>query len=137
MYLNMRTVPQPPRWLAPFLFWRSEDNYPAPMESKSQGFNEKGPVSDGKRRLFQRRTPIQPIPPTRNERGEIIFSSRVDASFRDGYERYRNAFGRKRKEKLEAQQRTGSSWLTSRWSSRHKPRVSGEEKESERHPKAT
>lgn len=55
------------------------------------------------------------MPPTQNERGEIIFSSRVDAEFRDGYERYRRAFERKRREKLEAQQQAQPS-IWSSWS---------------------
>lgn len=40
-----------------------------------------------------------------NPRGEMIFSARVQADFRQGYERYRNAYEQKRQEKLQAQQR--------------------------------
>lgn len=43
---------------------------------------------------------IPPIPPTTNPRGELIFSSRVDKTFKEGYERYRAAFERRRAEKL-------------------------------------
>ncbi|KAH7882871.1 hypothetical protein F5I97DRAFT_1938805 [Phlebopus sp. FC_14] len=43
--------------------------------------------------------PISPIPPATNPRGELIFSSRVDRSFRESYERYRAAFERKRQER--------------------------------------
>ncbi|KAJ3746390.1 hypothetical protein DFH05DRAFT_941362 [Lentinula detonsa] len=43
--------------------------------------------------------PISPIPPTLNPRGELIFSSRIDRSFRESYERYRAAFERKREVK--------------------------------------
>lgn len=39
------------------------------------------------------------IPPSNNPRGELIFSSRVDRGFREGYERYRSAFERRREEK--------------------------------------
>lgn len=39
------------------------------------------------------------IPPTSNPRGELIFSGRVDRTFREGYERYRAAFERRRIEK--------------------------------------
>lgn len=39
------------------------------------------------------------IPPTTNPRGELIFSGRVDRAFREGYERYRAAFERRRVEK--------------------------------------
>ncbi|ODN78280.1 hypothetical protein L202_03927 [Cryptococcus amylolentus CBS 6039] len=42
------------------------------------------------------------IPPSSNPRGELIFSSRVDRSFREGYERYRSAFERRREEKQRA-----------------------------------
>ena len=65
-----------------------------------------GPFSDGRRprSIFSHHgTPR--TSPTQNERGELIFSSRVDHEFREGYERYRNAFERKRREKLKAQQR--------------------------------
>jgi len=44
-------------------------------------------------------TTIPQIPHSSNPRGELIFSSRVDRSFRESYERYRAAFERKRDEK--------------------------------------
>ena len=135
MYLNMRTVSRPPRWLAPLLFWRKTAAPPSATPSHIP--NENDTASLGPRRLFQRRTPIQPVPPPHNERGEILFSSRVHASFRDGYERYRNAFERKRKEKLEAQRRSRPSWFTYLWSTPAKPAPPASEKEAERHAKAT
>lgn len=46
------------------------------------------------------------IPPSSNPRGELIFSSRVDRGFREGYERYRSAFERRREEK-ERKERAG------------------------------
>ncbi|KAH7915900.1 hypothetical protein BJ138DRAFT_996917 [Hygrophoropsis aurantiaca] len=56
--------------------------------------------------------PISPIPPTTNPRGELIFSSRVDRSFRDSYDRYRAAFERKRDERERAAaMKTWSGWL--------------------------
>ncbi|KAG6892617.1 hypothetical protein C0992_013210, partial [Termitomyces sp. T32_za158] len=42
--------------------------------------------------------PIPAIPPATNPRGELIFSSRVDRAFREGYERHRAAFERRREE---------------------------------------
>ncbi|KIM28260.1 hypothetical protein M408DRAFT_329602 [Serendipita vermifera MAFF 305830] len=39
---------------------------------------------------------IPPIPPSTNPRGELIFSSRVHAPFREQYERYRENYERKR-----------------------------------------
>jgi hypothetical protein len=40
--------------------------------------------------------PLAPIPPTSNPRGELIFSSRVPASFTAAYVRHRAAFERRR-----------------------------------------
>lgn len=57
-------------------------------------------------------TTIPPIPHTTNPRGELIFSSRVDRSFRDSYERYRSAFERKRDERQRlADARTWWGWF--------------------------
>ncbi|GFZ48356.1 hypothetical protein JCM24511_06104 [Saitozyma sp. JCM 24511] len=44
-------------------------------------------------------TVMAQIPPSSNPRGELIFSSRVDRAFREGYERYRAAFERRREER--------------------------------------
>ncbi|WRT70455.1 uncharacterized protein IL334_007453 [Kwoniella shivajii] len=54
------------------------------------------------------------IPPSSNPRGELIFSSRVDKGFREGYERYRAAFERRREEKAreEARRNGHARWLT-------------------------
>ncbi|KAM0752325.1 hypothetical protein T439DRAFT_205579 [Meredithblackwellia eburnea MCA 4105] len=43
-----------------------------------------------------RGVPLAPIPPATNPRGELIFSSRVSAQFREGYERYRGEWERRR-----------------------------------------
>lgn len=51
------------------------------------------------------------IPPAQNSRGELIFSSRVSPDFRQGYERYRAAFERRRAEKMAAKR--AQSWK--RW----------------------
>ncbi|CAO1619750.1 unnamed protein product [Sympodiomycopsis kandeliae] len=61
-----------------------------------------------------RRMVIPPIPPSNNPRGEIIFSTKVAPTFREGYERYRNAFERRRKEKLVATQSQSafSTWVS-------------------------
>ncbi|KAH7105932.1 hypothetical protein BKA62DRAFT_688402, partial [Auriculariales sp. MPI-PUGE-AT-0066] len=53
--------------------------------------------------------PLQPIPPSSNPRGELIFSSRVSQQFRDGYDRHRTAFERRREEKERAAK--ARSWL--------------------------
>lgn len=69
-----------------------------------------------------RRVPIPPIPPSKNPRGEIIFSSRVSPGFREGYERYRNAFEKRRAEKLEAAAHE-ASWRIARWWRRTTARI--------------
>ncbi|KAK8850321.1 hypothetical protein IAR55_004238 [Kwoniella newhampshirensis] len=58
-------------------------------------------------------TVMPSIPASTNPRGELIFSSRVDRSFREGYERYRAAFERRREEKAreEARIHGGAGWL--------------------------
>ncbi|GAA5935333.1 hypothetical protein JCM10213_004005 [Rhodosporidiobolus nylandii] len=66
-----------------------------------------------------RGVPIPPIPPAQNPRGEIIFSSRVSPQFREGYERYRGEWEKRRAEARRLQRgREGGwrSWLTPwRW----------------------
>lgn len=49
--------------------------------------------------------PIPPIPPAQNPRGELIFSSRVNPAFREGYERYRGEWERRRTENKEQEKR--------------------------------
>lgn len=61
-----------------------------------------------------RRMQIPPIPPSTNPRGEIIFSNKVAGPFREGYERYRNAFERRRKEKLQLQEEE-ARWRIVKW----------------------
>ncbi|BGP55531.1 hypothetical protein JCM8202v2_003136 [Rhodotorula sphaerocarpa] len=48
--------------------------------------------------------PLPPIPPSQNPRGELIFSSRVTPQFREGYERYRGEWERRRSEARKQQQ---------------------------------
>lgn len=54
-----------------------------------------------------RRLHIPTIPPSSNPRGELIFSSKVSNQFREGYERYRAAFERRRAEKMEERRKSG------------------------------
>jgi len=96
MYLNLR---QPPRNI--FTFFRnassSHSSPPSPLRSPTS------PRPPSPTRPLSKRSPsavpIMPIPPSSNPRGELIFSSRVDRSFRDSYDRYRSAFERRREEK--------------------------------------
>lgn len=62
--------------------------------------------SRARRRSSSTSRPIPPIPPAANPRGELIFSSRVDRGFREGYERYRSAFEKRRSER----ERDASIW---------------------------
>ena len=114
MYLNMRTVRSWPSWITWISFLRGSK---ATSSTSTDERPARGPYNTSGTRsthTFQRRATMPKVPPTRNDRGEIIFSSRVDTEFREGYERYRNAFERKRREKLEAQ-RLASVTYRSRW----------------------
>jgi len=99
MYLNLR---QPPlRSRIPFTFFRSAPSSHNPPPSPLRPPTSPRPPSPT-RPLSKRSpsaVPITPIPPSSNPRGELIFSSRVDRSFRDSYDRYRSAFERRREEK--------------------------------------
>ncbi|GAA6064474.1 hypothetical protein JCM10212_001823 [Sporobolomyces blumeae] len=59
--------------------------------------------------------PIPPIPPAQNPRGELIFSSRVSPTFREGYERYRGEWERRRKEAKDLARHEKAK--SSRWTS--------------------
>ncbi|KAF7366332.1 Sporulation-specific protein spo7 [Mycena sanguinolenta] len=54
--------------------------------------------------------PIPPMPPSSNPRGELRLSSRVDRTFREGYERYRANFERKRAQQERARAQA-ESWV--------------------------
>lgn len=60
------------------------------------------------------------IPPSSNPRGELIFSSRVDPHFEEGYKRYRAAFERRREERAREEARLAGPWW-SRWLRRRRP----------------
>jgi len=87
MYLNMRL----PRfsllayipWYNPFPSTSTTTPPQAPKLARRQSTN----------------TVMATMPLSSNPRGELIFSSRVDKTFREGYERYRAAFERRREEK--------------------------------------
>ncbi|WFD45046.1 hypothetical protein MPSI1_003723 [Malassezia psittaci] len=142
MYLNMRTATTPSGWVMPFQFWRSVgvSNNTVTPDTVPPATSDKSFVRRSGRRIFRRRNLVDSIPPTRNERGEIMFSSRVSANFREGYERYRNAFERKRREKLQTQQY--SSYLSlylSPFRTRSSPAALDEktDRNSRQHPKGS
>ncbi|KAG5635012.1 hypothetical protein H0H81_012729 [Sphagnurus paluster] len=135
MYLNVRKPPlrsQFPLNPLAFFFPRPAEHEPttAPSTprtptptppptppSASTASNDSSPVTRTlpPRRLSPRpkpptSLPIPAIPPASNPRGELIFSSRVDRSFRDAYERYRASFERKRTAK-ERERRLATSYL--------------------------
>ncbi|KIJ62077.1 hypothetical protein HYDPIDRAFT_114914 [Hydnomerulius pinastri MD-312] len=92
MYLNVRKPPLRSK----FSFNPSSLLFPRPqpsLEAGNRSSTQSSPTDRGTS------VPISPIPPTTNPRGELIFSSRVDRSFRESYERYRAAFERKRQER--------------------------------------
>lgn len=105
MYLNVRKPPLRSKIsLNPIslLFPRPESSH----ESASRSLTRSSPSSPTDRGTS---VPIAPIPPAANPRGELIFSSRVDRSFRESYERYRAAFERKRQERERTD--TTGTWL--------------------------
>ncbi|KAK7678029.1 hypothetical protein QCA50_018969 [Cerrena zonata] len=114
MYLNVR---QPPlRSKLPFnpfslLFPRTSPTAPQSPPSSPSSPRRRSP-SPNRTTKRSSSVPISPIPPSSNPRGELIFSSKVDRSFRECYDRYRAAFERRRVEKdRAAYQATWTGWL--------------------------
>lgn len=96
---------------------------PAPLKavSNTSTANEKRPP--GGHRPSTRRvsnsshTVMAQIPPSANPRGELIFSSRVDPHFEEGYKRYRSAFERRREERAKEEAKMKGPWWL-RWAYR-------------------
>lgn len=110
MFLNVR---QPPlRSKIPFnpflfLFPRTAPSTPTSPSSTSR---RRSPSPAPSKRSSS--VPIAPIPPASSPRGELIFSSRVDRSFRESYERYRTGFERHRDAHERADfERTWIGWI--------------------------
>jgi hypothetical protein len=117
MYLNVRHRPLRSRLLFKpfsFLFHRG---------SAEEGRHEHGASTVPRTPSPDRRTPkrgtsvpIPPIPPAKNPRGELIFSSRVDKSFIESYERYRTGFERiKEESEQRALAQTWYGWRVWPW----------------------
>ncbi|CAE7136606.1 unnamed protein product [Rhizoctonia solani] len=100
LHLNVRTQPMGPPGPLKYLFPRPTP--PTTPTSSTTQLLRKGTI---------RKAQLNPIPPTNNPRGELIFSSRVDRSFREAYERYRSVWERKREEHLAANRRSWLAWL--------------------------
>ncbi|WVR08398.1 hypothetical protein IAU60_005453 [Kwoniella sp. DSM 27419] len=86
---------------------------PQPLNTSGKPFlGGKGGVTATARKASGSSNVMATIPPSTNPRGELIFSSRVDRMFREGYERYRAAFERRREEKArEEARRTAKGWF--------------------------
>jgi hypothetical protein len=97
MHLNMRRAPRSMFSFLPLSFKSSSSSTPPTTIGRSA--SPKGKLGSSTPQV------IPPIPPTSNPRGELIFSSRVDRSFKEGYERYRSAFEKRREEKMKEQRR--------------------------------
>jgi len=101
MYLNVRTQSTTPlRSVFPFFF---SESTATSMASQSTGKADPyGRDPTGPYPI------IPPIPPSQNPRGELIFSSRVEKSFRERYEYYREGFEKRRTSPASS---TGSKFL--------------------------
>lgn len=109
MYLNVRHKPLRSRiTLNTLSLFRRDPPEASPGLARA--------ASPDRRRKRGTSVPIAPIPPTNNPRGELIFSSRVDRTFRESYEKYRAKFERRRvvKEEYEFAQ-TWRGWRAWPW----------------------
>ncbi|OCF58437.1 hypothetical protein L486_04470 [Kwoniella mangroviensis CBS 10435] len=144
MHLNMRRPKSSFLTYIPFLRNSSPSASPVtpassnPLNQSSKPFlGGKGqPVtssasSASSRKVSNSANVMATIPPSSNPRGELIFSSRVDKSFREGYERYRAAFEKRREEKQKEESRLNLNstnwflWTTSTSTSASKNHGSG------------
>ncbi|KZT18881.1 hypothetical protein NEOLEDRAFT_1142800 [Neolentinus lepideus HHB14362 ss-1] len=125
MYLNVRQPPLRSKLplytlLSRFLSRSSSSSAPAPSTPPSpptRTARSHSPSPSTTRRSPSMNPTIPSIPPSTNPRGELIFSSRVDKHFREGYERYRNSFEKKRGERERAAwERTWGGWVWSKLS---------------------
>lgn len=98
MYLNVRTPPPKAPWPLSLALPAQNSDITPPVQHITRGRSEASPRGNGRRV-----TTIPPIPPSTNPRGELIFTSRVDKNFRESYERYRDAFERRRNERALAE----------------------------------
>ena len=101
MALNMRLSPTTPLSYLIKLFPKTSTNNSTNINTTSKSMYGSN-----------RQKPMTNLPPTSNPRGELVFSHKVDKSFRDGYERYRAAFERKRSQTLASRSSYSSPWIT-------------------------
>ncbi|ORY35912.1 hypothetical protein BCR39DRAFT_556037 [Naematelia encephala] len=105
MHLNMKRPRLTPATLLAYLPFSIPFLGTLPTSSISQLKPPTAPPAPIKTRRLSSNGVMATIPPSNNPRGELIFSSRVDRSFREGYERYRAAFERRREEKAREEAR--------------------------------
>ncbi|KAN0061872.1 hypothetical protein ACQY0O_005866 [Thecaphora frezii] len=114
MYLNTRTYPRRRSFFSLFSSSSSSSapSASSPSLSSRNHAHPSNASTAAAAAVAPRRSAIPPIPPSQNPRGELIFSTRVSADFRDGYERYRAAFERRRAEKMAAKRaRSWKRWV--------------------------
>ncbi|TFL02169.1 hypothetical protein BDV98DRAFT_547790 [Pterulicium gracile] len=112
MYLNVRKPPltsKIPFKPLGFFFPRSPSPTSPPAQSTTVR-RSRPPSTSSDPSTSPTPQPLSPIPPSTNPRGELIFSSRVDRGFREGYERHRATFERKRAERQRIE-RARKSWV--------------------------
>lgn len=115
MYLNVRRPPTTWYSLLNLLpLPASLKPAPAPLRAAAAPSPAKNPRPGSARRVSHGQQVMAQIPPSSNPRGELIFSSRVDSHFEDGYKRYRAAFERRREERAREEARIAGPWW-SRW----------------------
>lgn len=81
--------------------------------SPPQATNSNPSTGKGSRPTSPTHRSLPPIPPSANPRGELIFSSKVAPDFRDGYEKYRAAFERRREERKRLDDQGKWKWIPS------------------------
>lgn len=120
MYLNVRRPPT--TWysiLSLLPLPASLKPAAAPLRAAAAVAPLKNPRPGSARRVSHGQQVMAQIPPSQNPRGELIFSSRVDSYFEDGYKRYRAAFERRREERAREEARLAGPWW-SRWMRRRR-----------------
>ncbi|KAF9447285.1 hypothetical protein P691DRAFT_760927 [Macrolepiota fuliginosa MF-IS2] len=108
MYFNTRKPP-----LGAKFYWSPLSIFfPRPEEHTSRSPSPPSRDPSNRTRSQSASRPIPSIPPAANPRGELIFSSRVEKTFREGYDRYRAVFDKKQLET--DRQKKEQAWME-RW----------------------
>ena len=136
MHLNVRPRPVSPlSYLLPGMFMSPPSSPLPPASPLNRRFSQEvslslSGITSQSRNPNRTATPLKPIPPPNNPRGELIFSSRVDRQLRDSYDRYRANFERRREEKLREANAGGYwSWFLMRKRSRSRYPKDGKDKD--------